>query len=182
MKATGIIRRIDDLGRIVIPKEIRRTLHIREGDPLELYVDSDMMAFKKYPVMDAWREHTKLYAKTLWQNFSVTTLICDTNQIIATSPDFAVADGMTVAEEVSEQIRSGREYFAEEMDEEGYPSATAKDIPLMRKVQIIVPVRDGGEICGAVILLFGTEPVANPEALLNAARVIADILTSNVGA
>lgn len=48
MKATGIIRRIDDLGRVVIPKEIRRTLRIREGDPLELYTDSDCICFKKY--------------------------------------------------------------------------------------------------------------------------------------
>lgn len=48
MKSTGIVRRIDDLGRIVIPKEIRRTLRIREGDPLEMYVDGDAVIVKKY--------------------------------------------------------------------------------------------------------------------------------------
>ena len=48
MKATGIVRRIDDLGRIVIPKELRRNLKIREGDPLEIYVNDDMICFKKY--------------------------------------------------------------------------------------------------------------------------------------
>lgn len=48
MKATGIIRRIDDLGRVVLPKEIRRTLKIREGDPLEIFLDRDCVCFKKY--------------------------------------------------------------------------------------------------------------------------------------
>ena len=48
MKNTGIIRRIDDLGRVVVPKEIRRTLGIREGDPLEVYIDRDMVCYKKY--------------------------------------------------------------------------------------------------------------------------------------
>lgn len=48
MKATGIVRRIDDLGRVVIPKEIRRTLHIREGEPLEIFLEDGMVCFKKY--------------------------------------------------------------------------------------------------------------------------------------
>ena len=48
MKSTGIIRRIDELGRVVIPKEVRRTLHIKEGDPLELYLDGNTLCLKKY--------------------------------------------------------------------------------------------------------------------------------------
>lgn len=48
MKATGIIRRIDDLGRVVIPKEIRRNYNIREGDPLEIFLEDDGVVFKKY--------------------------------------------------------------------------------------------------------------------------------------
>lgn len=48
MRATGCIRRIDDLGRVVIPKEIRRSLHIREGDPLEIYTEHDSVIFKRY--------------------------------------------------------------------------------------------------------------------------------------
>ena len=59
MKTTGIVRRVDDLGRIVIPKEIRRTLHIKEGDPLEIYVDDNMVCFKNYKyqaVEDAFQQ------------------------------------------------------------------------------------------------------------------------------
>lgn len=51
MKATGIVRRIDDLGRVVVPKEIRQTLGIKEGDPLELYVEGDVICFKKYSTL-----------------------------------------------------------------------------------------------------------------------------------
>ena len=51
MKATGIIRRIDDLGRVVIPRDIRRTVHIREGDPLEIFIENGGVIFKKYQAM-----------------------------------------------------------------------------------------------------------------------------------
>lgn len=56
MKATGIVRRIDDLGRVVIPKEIRRTLHIKEGDPLELFLEGSTVCFKKYNTSDLFAE------------------------------------------------------------------------------------------------------------------------------
>lgn len=60
MRATGIIRRVDDLGRVVIPKEIRRTLGIKEGEPLEIYTDEDTVCFKKYQQKDfyEWFENT----------------------------------------------------------------------------------------------------------------------------
>ena len=64
MKATGIVRRIDDLGRVVIPKEIRRTMRIREGDPLEIYTDNNgEVIFKKYsPICPRLRQITRRYA------------------------------------------------------------------------------------------------------------------------
>lgn len=55
MKSTGIVRRIDDLGRVVIPKEIRRTLNIREGDPLELFLDGGKVCFQKYIPTEEYR-------------------------------------------------------------------------------------------------------------------------------
>ena len=68
MKATGIVRRIDDLGRIVIPKEIRRTLHIRESDPLEIYTDRDgQVILKKYSPIGEMLTFAKQYAESLSQ-------------------------------------------------------------------------------------------------------------------
>lgn len=68
MKATGIIRRTDDLGRIVIPKEIRRTLKIREGDPLEIYIEKDCVCFKKYSVLGEMDNETLRIALAMGRN------------------------------------------------------------------------------------------------------------------
>ena len=65
MKATGIVRRIDDLGRVVIPKEIRRTMRIREGDPLEIYTDRDgEVIFKKYSPIGEWSQFLRWSSAT----------------------------------------------------------------------------------------------------------------------
>jgi len=84
MKATGIVRRIDDLGRVVIPKEIRRTLRIREGDPLEIFVDRDgEVILKKYSPIGELGDFAKEYAESLFESTNHTTLITDRDNIIA---------------------------------------------------------------------------------------------------
>lgn len=65
MKPTGIVRRVDDLGRVVIPKEIRKTLNIREGDPLELFLDKDTIYLKKYNVLKPFEDNLKAVADML---------------------------------------------------------------------------------------------------------------------
>lgn len=67
MKATGIVRRIDDLGRIVIPKDIRRSLKIREGDPLEIFLEKDCVCFKRYSALGSLSEETLRVAQTMAQ-------------------------------------------------------------------------------------------------------------------
>ena len=68
MKATGIVRRVDDLGRVVIPKEIRRTLKIHEGDPLEIFLDdNDCVCFKKYSALGSLSEETLRIAQDMAQ-------------------------------------------------------------------------------------------------------------------
>ena len=86
MKATGIVRRIDDLGRVVIPKEIRRTLRIREGDPLEIFTDREgEIILKKYSPIGELGTMAKLYAESLSQALGCTVCITDTDQIVAVS-------------------------------------------------------------------------------------------------
>ena len=67
MKATGIVRRIDDLGRVVIPKEIRRTLKIREGDPLEILIEKNCVCFKKYSTLGSFSEDILRVAQDMAQ-------------------------------------------------------------------------------------------------------------------
>ena len=84
MKATGIVRRIDDLGRVVIPKEIRRTLRIREGDPLEIYTATDgEVIFKKYSPVGELAEFASQYADVLAIISSMPTIITDRDHVIA---------------------------------------------------------------------------------------------------
>lgn len=84
MKATGIVRRIDDLGRVVIPKEIRRTLRIREGDPLEIFVDREgEVILKKYSPISELGHFATEYAEALYDTLHHPVFICDRDQIIA---------------------------------------------------------------------------------------------------
>ncbi|GIN42264.1 stage V sporulation protein T [Bacillus sp. Gen3] len=84
MKATGIVRRIDDLGRVVIPKEIRRTLRIREGDPLEIFVDRDgEVILKKYSPISELSDFAKEYAEALYDSLGSQILICDRDAVIS---------------------------------------------------------------------------------------------------
>ena len=84
MKATGIVRRIDDLGRVVIPKEIRRTLRIREGDPLEIFVDRDgEVILKKYSPISELGHFAQEYAEALFDSLKTPVLICDRDEVIA---------------------------------------------------------------------------------------------------
>ena len=86
MKATGIVRRIDDLGRIVIPKEIRRTLRLREGTPLEIYTDTEgRIVLKKYSPMEDLGDFARQYADTLAQTTGHMVCIMDREQILAVS-------------------------------------------------------------------------------------------------
>ena len=86
MKATGIVRRIDDLGRVVIPKEIRRTLRIKEGTPLEIFTDREgEIILKKYSPIGELSSFAKQYAESLSQTMGCLVCVCDTDQIISAS-------------------------------------------------------------------------------------------------
>ncbi len=84
MKATGIVRRIDDLGRVVIPKEIRRTLRIREGDPLEIFTDAQGgVIFRKYSPVGELSTFAAEYAEVLHHTANLPTIVCDRDHVVA---------------------------------------------------------------------------------------------------
>src|SRR5690625_2326399 len=88
MKATGIVRRIDDLGRVVVPKEIRRTLRIREGDPLEIFVAREgEVILKKYSPINELGHFAQEYAEALFDSLQNPVFICDRDEIIAIAGD-----------------------------------------------------------------------------------------------
>ena len=142
MKATGIVRRIDDLGRVVIPKEIRRTLRIREGDPLEIFTDREGgVILKKYSPIGELTDFSKEYAESLQQAIGHIVLISDKDAFISASggpkKDYIERK---ISNEL-EKIMDDRKHNDDDGAEEKYVS------------QVISPIIAEGDAIGAVVIL-----------------------------
>ena len=117
MKATGIVRRMDELGRVVIPKEIRRTLRIREGDPLEIFTDRDELMLKKYSPIATIEKFSESAAKSLAELSGKTAVVCDTDGVLFAcgegKRDFS---GKTLSPEIDKLLKERKSYVASEAD------------------------------------------------------------------
>lgn len=159
MKATGIVRRIDDLGRIVIPKEIRRTLRIREGDPLEIFTDSEGgVIFKKYSPIGEMAPFTAQYAEALTRTSGMPYLICDRDHVVA-------AAGVSRKEYLERRISPALEEVMENRRTRINRAEKEKNFRpiegIDRTAEIAVPIIASGDVSGAVLLMTGdtdTEP------------------------
>lgn len=158
MKATGIVRRIDDLGRVVIPKEIRRTMRIREGDPLEIFTAPDgEVIFKKYSPVGELSGVATQYAEVLHRGTNLPVLICDRDRVIACAgaPKKEVLDRQLSTE--LEDYMERRESFIAQTAGEGLTPA----IGIERKASVAAPIIAAGDVSGAVVLL-GDEKLSVP--------------------
>ena len=118
MKATGIVRRIDDLGRIVVPKEIRRTLRIREGDALEIFTDREgEIILKKYSPLGEMGNFADQYAESLAQTLGYLVCITDTDQVIAAAgPGKKEFQEQLITRQLAEVIARREQFLASSMD------------------------------------------------------------------
>ena len=152
MKATGIVRRIDDLGRVVIPKEIRRTLRIREGDPLEIFTDREGgVILKKYSPIGELTDFSKEYAESLQQAIGHIVLIADKDAFISVS-------GATKKDYIERKISSELESIMDGR-KPSIITENSKTIPLHNDEdpgeytsQVIAPIAEGDAI-GAVLIV-----------------------------
>lgn len=176
MKATGIVRRIDDLGRVVIPKEIRRTMRIREGDPLEIYTDNNgEVIFKKYSPIGELAPFAAQYAEALGKAANLPVLICD--------KDHCIACAGVMRKEVLERrvTRNLEEIMEQRMSISVKPGDHKKIQPLEgvdRFAAAVFPIISAGDLTGAVVLLqgdTGSTQTAN-ESDLKLAQVAASFL------
>ena len=153
MKATGIVRRIDDLGRIVIPKEIRRTLHIRESDPLEIFTDREgQVILKKYSPIGEMSTFAKQYAESLSQTLNCLVCVCDMDQIIASAGNGKKELQDKYISRQLEKSLGGRAQLAASAGDKAYiPIIDAQDEDYEH--EIISPIICEGDIIGGVILL-----------------------------
>lgn len=177
MKATGIVRRIDDLGRVVIPKEIRRTLRIREGDPLEIFVDRDgEVILKKYSPIGELGEFAKEYAESLNETLGHITLITDRDTIIATAGSFKKE---YLEKPVGPDLEKVMEERKVQVGEEG-------DMQLVRdkwdhvSARVIAPIVYNGDPIGSVVLLSRDEQVKMGELELKLAETAAGFLSKQM--
>lgn len=155
MRATGIVRRIDELGRVVIPKEIRRTLRIREGDPLEIFTDHDgEVVLKKYSPIGEIAAIAKDYTDSLYRTLGHIALISDRDAIVSSSGaskrDYAEK---ALSPEVDKVLTGRQQAVLNLSDGARMLPVTAEDRPENYSSQVITPILADGEIIGGLFLL-----------------------------
>ena len=182
MKATGVVRRIDDLGRIVIPKEIRKVLRIKEGDPIEIFTGREgEVILKKYSPIGELSEFATDYAETLAKTTGHISCITDKDSVIAVS-------GGARKEYLEQSISKELEQLMD--DKEIYTSNQNNDISLPitkndnqeRKFnsQVIYPIISQGDVIGSVILLSKEQNKKMNETEVKVAQSAAGFLSSQM--
>ncbi len=173
MKTTGVVRRIDDLGRIVIPKEIRRTLRIRDGESLEIFVDKEMITLKKYSSMDDMMEIAKTLSETISSTIKKNIFITDRDR-------FIVATG----EEKKYLSKSISRFLEQQMNdreiriEKNLHSLELVDGKKEEYAYIIHPINVKGDVVGLVIILSKDEAISNMDEKI--AVVMANFLSKHI--
>jgi len=153
MKATGIVRRIDELGRVVIPKEIRRTLRIREGDPLEIFTDREGgIILKKYSPIGELSDFSKEYAESLQMSIGHIILVSDKDNIINVS-------GVQKKDYMDKRVNNEMEKIMDDRKALITGEGVNKSVPIYEddetvySAQVIAPIIAAGDAIGAVAIL-----------------------------
>ena len=156
MKATGIVRRIDDLGRVVIPKEIRRTMRIREGDPLEIYTSRDgEVIFKKYSLLGGVEDFASQLCETISRSAGSICAVTDRDTVIAVAGGGKrELMGKRITSEL-EQIMDSRRIYQYAGDSQPIPVTDGSDKLV---VSLAAPILAEGDLLG-LVLFVGTAPV-----------------------
>lgn len=176
MKATGIVRRIDDLGRVVIPKEIRRTMRIREGDPLEIYTSaSGEVIFKKYSPMGELSEFAAQYAEALSGVTKLPVLICDRDHCVA-------AAGISKKEVLERRVNSSLEEIMEQRRSVSLDADSSVQAleGIRREIRVAVPIINAGDVSGAVVLIADEANSVADESDIKLASVAAAFLSKQM--
>ena len=174
MKAPGIVRRIDDLGRVVIPKEIRRTMRIREGDPLEIYTEKDgEVIFKKYSPMGELSAFAEQICESMHKTAEYSAAVCDRDGVIAAA---GVGRKDVIDRHISaelEEIMEGRRAWRSEPGGRSVPVTDSEGSPT---AGVAVPILTEGDVLGCVAFLCEKEQMEVSEPEYKLAQTIAGFL------
>ena len=153
MKATGIVRRIDDLGRVVIPKEIRRTLRLREGTPLEIFTDREgEIILKKYSPMVELAAFAGQYAEAMSQATGLIVCITDRDQVIAVSGGARKELLQKAISPSLERVIGERQVVQSEKDEKSFVQLVDEELEGIT-AQVVAPIICEGDAIGAVAIM-----------------------------
>ena len=183
MKATGVVRRIDDLGRIVIPKEIRRTLRIKEGDPLEIFTDKEgEVILKKYSPIGELSEFATGYAETLSKTTGHIACITDKDSVIAVSGGSKKEFLEQSLSSELEKIMENKEIYTSKENNELSVPITQNDNNRERRYnsQVIYPIISDGDVIGSVILLSKEQNTKMGDMELKVVQSAAGFLSSQM--
>lgn len=174
MKATGIVRRVDDLGRIVIPKEIRRTLRIREGDPLEIYTEKDGgVIFRKYSPMGDLQDFAAQICESIGDNTGRIAAVADRDSIIALAgaPKRELMDKPNSQE--LDRIMEQRKIYRYTQGDSLIRATEGSD---RYHLGVAAPILSQGDLMGCVMLLMGDDRTPMQESDQKLAQTVAGFL------
>lgn len=170
MKATGIVRRIDDLGRVVIPKEIRRTMRIREGDPLEIYTNNDgEVIFRKYSAISEMSENAAYVAEVMYKTAGCPVVIFDKDHVVASAgvPKREFAE-RRITGQLEELMENRGQFFCPDGRSNNFYPAEGVE----RTAIAALPIITAGDVSGAVAFMTSektTEATDLQKSLISAA-------------
>ena len=182
MKATGVVRRIDDLGRIVIPKEIKKTLRIKEGDPLEIFTDKEgEVILKKYSPIGELSEFATGYAETLSKTTGHIACITDKDSVIAVSggskKEFLE---QALSPELEKIIENKEVYTSNNNNQTALPITQNDNKDRRYNSQVIYPIVSDGDVIGSVILLSKEQNTKMGDIELKVVQSAAGFLSSQM--
>ncbi|MEG0770317.1 MAG: stage V sporulation T C-terminal domain-containing protein [Clostridia bacterium] len=179
MKATGIVRRIDDLGRVVIPKEIRKTLHIGVGTPLEIFTSRDgEIIFKKYSPFGEISEFSNIYTNTLSKKCDVGVIITDNDVVISASgvPKKELLEH-TISSKISKIISARNPYFYKPGDTMKISVLSENDSYL---ASLVIPIITNGDTVGSVICVLPETGKILSESFSNTVTITSELLAKQL--
>lgn len=173
MKATGVVRRIDELGRIVIPKEIRKTLRIKEGENLEIYIDNESIILKKYSSIHNLDEFAQKLTDTISNLLKKNIIITDSDSIVAISGELKKKYlGQKISDELETIIKKRSQIL-----EKNIKSIKISEIEEAGSYTY-APIIANGDALGIVLILSKTEPLSESEEQI--VKIVANFLAKHL--
>lgn len=175
MKTTGMVRRIDELGRVVIPKEIRKTMRIKEGEEMEISVNGeDTLILKKYSPVKTLDKKTEEYGEILSKHTGCACYICDNDEITAIFGDKGTEKGAKISKALENCLRQRKSGYLRSTESFGITcGGETSDIAF-------APIISGGDVVGGIILSSGAKPMSGADKCVKLLEVGAEFFAKQL--